>query len=175
MSRVTPLGAVARGIAAGVIGTTMMTVWQELSMRLQNSHEDASSDRETEPGGEQQQSDPWEQASAPAKVARKFLEGVFDEHVPPERIGLLTNAMHWGYGTGWGAVYGLIQGTKPGPAQRRGLLFGNAVWATSYLTLVPMGLYQPPWKYSPKELALDLSYHLAYGAGVGAGYAAVDR
>ena len=43
------------------------------------------------------------------------------------------------------------------------------------MTLVPMGLYEPPWKYSPSELGFDLSYHLAYGAGVGAGYRLLDR
>jgi uncharacterized membrane protein YagU involved in acid resistance len=173
MSCVTPLGAVARGLAAGVIGTAVMTAWQEVSMRLESSGEGHAGDGGSGPAVAEQ--DPWERASAPAKVARKFLEGVFDERVPPEKIGLLTNVMHWGYGTGWGAIYGLIQGTRPGPALRRGLLFGTAVWAMSYVTLVPMGLYQPPWKYSPNEVALDISYHLAYGAGVGAGYAAVDR
>ena len=29
-----------------------------------------------------------------------------------------------------------------------------------------MGLYDPPWKTPPAELALDLSYHLVYGAVV---------
>lgn len=114
-------------------------------------------------------------ASAPAKLARRIIEGVFDRHVPPERIGLLTNAMHWAYGTGWGAPYGLIEGTRPGQALRRGLLFGTGVWASSYVTLVPMGLYEAPWKYSPSELGFDLSYHLASGAGVGAGYRLLDR
>jgi hypothetical protein len=33
-----------------------------------------------------------------------------------------------------------------------------------------MGLYEPPWKYAPADLAFDLSYHLAYGAGTSIGY-----
>lgn len=33
----TPLGAVARGLAAGVVGTALMTVAQELSARLPSS------------------------------------------------------------------------------------------------------------------------------------------
>lgn len=174
MSPVTPLGAVTRGVAAGMIGTAVMTAWQEISIKLVSSDQDAGNGTLAESPG-QQPTDLWERASAPAKVARRVLEGVFNQEVAPERIGLLTNAMHWGYGTGWGAVYGLIQGTSPGPALRRGVLFGTAVWAMSYVTLVPMGLYQPPWKYSPQELTMDISYHLAYGAGLGVGYAAVDR
>ena len=40
--------------------------------------------------------------------------------------------------------------------------------------LVPMGLYEPPWKYSLKDIGMEVGYHLAYGAGVGAGFAALD-
>lgn len=173
MARVTLLGATSRGLAAGAIGTAVMTAWQELSTKLQRSVENRGREGQVQPGA--REPDPWEQASAPAKAARKTLKGVFGYEVPAEKIGLLTNATHWGYGTGWGALYGLIQDSAEGPALRRGLLFGTAVWATSYLTLVPMGIYQPPWKYQPNELALDLSYHLAYGVGVGEGYALVDR
>ena len=154
-----------------MIGTAVMTAWQALAMKLPGAAEGGGG--RDEATGESR--DPWEQAPTPAKVARKVLQGVFDRDVPPGKIGLLTNTMHWGYGTSWGALYGLIQGSAPGPALRRGLLFGTGVWAASYLILVPMGLYEPPWQSSPKELALDVSYHLAYGAGVGGGYAAVDR
>lgn len=175
MKRITRLGAVTRGLAAGVIGTGVMTAWQELSITLQTSHGDADGESQATSPGQEQPQDPWEHAPAPAKVARKILDGVFDYEVPPEKIGLLTNAMHWGYGTSWGALYGLIQGSAHGPALRRGLLFGAGVWASSYAMLVPMGLYQPPWKYPAKELAMDLSYHLAYGAGLGGGYALVDH
>lgn len=174
MAPLTPLGAAGRGLAAGAIGTAVMTGWQVLSMKLQGSGDEEGGSGGQQPG-EEQHSDPWEQASAPAKVARRILEGVFEQEVPPERIGLLTNVMHWGYGTAWGAVYGLVQGSSRAPAVCRGLLFGTGVWAMSYLQLVPMGLYQPPWKYSPKELAMDLSYHLAYGAGIGGAWAALDR
>jgi hypothetical protein len=36
-------------------------------------------------------------------------------------------------------------------------------------------VYQPPWKYPAKELAVDLSYHVVYGLAVAAAYAALDR
>lgn len=103
-----------------------------------------------------------------------ILQRVFHRDVPPEKIGLVTNVMHWGYGTSWGMLYGVIHGTDPRTPLGSGLLFGTGVWAMSYVTLVPMGLYKPPWSYTPTELAMDLSYHLAYGAGVGIGYAAVN-
>ena len=169
----TRLGAVARGIAAGVVGTGFMTLAQTLPAKLQSSAagpQDEQSDEQQQ--GEQ---DPWEQASAPAKVAKRISEGVFDHDVPAERIPLLTHAMHWGYGTGWGAVYGIVRGSaRPVGPLRHGLLFGTAVWAMSYVQLVPMGIYELPWKYAPKEIAMEVGYHLAYGIGVASTFRMLD-
>jgi hypothetical protein len=43
--------------------------------------------------------------------------------------------------------------------------FGLVVWAMSYAQLVPLGIYEPPWRYPITELATDLGYHEAYGIG----------
>ena len=167
MPRTSPLGALAKGLAAGVAGTAAMTAAQELSIKLMSSGE--------QPQPDAGPTDPWEAASTPAKVARRIIEGVFDKEASPESIPFLTHAMHWGYGIGWGAVYGLMAGTSPGPALRRGPVFGAAVWGMSYVELVPMGLYEPPWKYGAKDLALEVGFHLVYGTGVAATYAALGR
>jgi hypothetical protein len=170
MKRPTPLGAVRRGLAAGAVGTLCMTAWQEFAGKLQ------ASTQESDPEPDPRPLDPWEKASAPAQVAKRIGEGVFQEKVSPDLIPLLTNVMHWGYGTGWGAVYGLVAGSARKPqGLRGGAVFGTTVWLMSYVQLVPMGLYQPPWKYPPKGLALDLSYHLVYGVGVAGAYRVLDR
>jgi hypothetical protein len=49
------------------------------------------------------------------------------------------------------------------------------VWTAAYAELVPLGISKKPWEYPPQELALDLSYHLAYGLAVAGAYAALDR
>ncbi len=166
MNSPTPLGAVVRGLAAGAVGTGLMTVWQELAAKLQSSGESSP------PAPE----DPWEQASAPAKVAKRVGEGVFQRHVSADLIPLLTNAMHWGYGLGWGSVFGILAGSAQRPGGlRRGVVFGSGVWLMSYVQLVPMGLYDPPWETPPKDLAMDLSYHLVYGAGVAGAFRVLDR
>ena len=157
----TPVGAVVRGLAAGVAGTAVMTASQEGVSRLRGSSGGSDGPRS------------WDDAAAPAKVARKVLEGVFGSAQPASRIPLLTNAMHWGYGIAWGAAYGLVRGSVRVHPVIGGALFGTGVWAVSYVELVPMGLYAPPWEYPPEELALDLSYHLAYGLGVAAAFHAV--
>ena len=158
----TALTKIAAGLGAGALGTVAMTGWQELSSRLMSDGEDSGD-------GADAPSDPWQQAPVPAQVARK-LANVVGIDPDPKRIPLLTNVMHWSYGTGWGAIYGLL------PKRRgTGLLFGAGVWAMSYVQLVPLGLYEPPWKYSASQLGLDLSYHLAYGVGAEAGDALITR
>jgi uncharacterized membrane protein YagU involved in acid resistance len=162
INTITPLRAIGRGLFAGIIGTAAMTGWQLAAARLQGSNDDR---------GDSEPEDPWEQASAPAQVARRIGEGVFQKHVSSDLIPLLTNVTHWGYGIGWGTIYGITAPSLPRTNRLgSGLVFGTAVWTMSYVQLVPMGLYELPWKYPAKELAMDLSYHLAYGAGIAGGY-----
>jgi hypothetical protein len=158
-----PLGALLRGLLAGVAGTAAMTAYQEL---VQSGDDDLAD----EPKGDAER---WQQAPAPAKVAKRILEGVFHAKVSADRIPLLTNATHWLYGSTLGTVYGLVQGTIRANPVAHGLAFGAGVWGFSYAQLVPMGLYEPPWKYPAKTLAIDLSYHLVYGLGVAAAYEAL--
>jgi hypothetical protein len=155
--------ALARGLVAGVVGTAAMTAWQELSARLPGHGEG---------GADGASADPWESAPAPAKVARRFATDVLHRDVSPDRIPLLTNVMHWSTGIGWGVAYGLVQRALPGGAVARGLTWGTTVWAASYAQLVPLGIYEPPWKYPPGVIGLDVSYHLVYGLGTGLGHAA---
>jgi uncharacterized membrane protein YagU involved in acid resistance len=161
-----PRAAVLRGVVAGVVGTGAMTAAQVLPQKLQ------SSDGEESSGGDDPQ-DPWDQAPVPALVAKRLAEGIFHKEIPADRIDLVTNVMHWGYGTAWGGIYGLLHARAPDHPLRSGVMFGIGVWAMSYMQLVPMGLYEPPWEYSPKELSMDIGYHLAYGAGLGAGHRVV--
>jgi hypothetical protein len=161
--QITPLGAATCGIAAGVVGTACMTAVQEVMARRRRAHAPSAA--------ENGHGDPWEKAPAPAQLAKRVIEGVLQREVPVERISLLTNAVHWGYGTAMGGLYGLVEGSlRPRPAVH-GPIFGLGVWASSYATLVPLGLYEPPWHYKASSIAKDLSYHLAYGSGVAAGYA----
>jgi hypothetical protein len=157
--------SIIRGLGAGAIGTLAMTGWQGLSQRLGTSDGDH--------GQEQAPQDPddrWERAPVPAKVAKRILEPLLRRSLSADLIPLLTQLMHWSYGISWGAVYGLLEASLPRRSQMRdGAMFGTALWLMSYAQLVPMGLYDPPWRYPPTDLGLDLSYHLAYGAGTSVG------
>jgi hypothetical protein len=118
----------------------------------------------------------WADAPAPAQAAKKLADALGQgRRFTREDVPLLTNAMHWLYGVGWGAVYGAaVGGSAPDPLVS-GVELGTGVWTASYVELVPLGIYEPPWKYPAQELALDLSYHLVYGLAVAGAYAALER
>jgi hypothetical protein len=162
------LAVAARGLAAGLVGTACMTALQEVMARRRRLARVAAG----EPMGD---TDPWEHAPAPAKLARLVIERAFHREVPPERIPFFTNAVHWGFGAQMGVGYALLQTFAGGKPALRGPLFGLGVWAQSYATLVPLGLYRWPWNYRPGAIAKDVSYHLLYGSGVAAGYQLVTR
>ena len=152
------LKSLARGVVAGLAGTAAMTAYQLAVAKLQGKPLATPVPHR------------WADAPAPAQVAKRVADAVGQgRRFTREDVPLLTNAMHWLYGVGWGALYGAVR--PPGG----GVALGTTVWAASYAELVPLGIYQPPWKYPAKDLALDLSYHLVYGVGVAAAFAALER
>jgi hypothetical protein len=105
----------------------------------------------------------WESAPAPAKVAKRLIEGVTQQELKADKARLANNATHWATGIGWGAAYGVLAGSLPARKVRYGLLWGTVVWASSYVVLPALGLYKPIWEYDATTLAKDLSIHLVYG------------
>jgi hypothetical protein len=146
-----------RGIVAGVMGTAAMTAYQLAVAKLRGEPLATPVPHR------------WADAPAPAQVAKRLADAVGQGHrLTREDVPRLTNAMHWLYGTGWGVVYALA-GCPSGVA------FGAGVWVASYAELVPLGLYDLPWRYPARELTLDLSYHVVYGTAAARAYAALDR
>lgn len=167
MTKTYPLALAARGIAAGLVGTACMTALQEVMARRHR--------RAVAMGHPVEDTDPWERAPAPAKLARMISERVLQRDIPPERIAFFTDAVHWAFGAQMGIAYAYLQTVAGGKPALRGPLFGLAVWGQSYATLVPLGLYKWPWHYRAGAIAKDVSYHLLYGTGVAAGYRLVTR
>jgi hypothetical protein len=100
---------------------------------------------------------------------------VLGRRIVKRQVPLVTNALHWGYGTALGAVYGALQSRlRPHPLAH-GLAFGTAVWGLSYGTLVPLGIYEAPWRYPARALAIDWSYHALYGHGVAGAFEALEE
>jgi hypothetical protein len=158
-STVTPVGAVARGLVAGALGTAAMDTFLFARYRRNGG---GSSAKDWESSADVTS---WEQAPAPAHVGKRLVEGLFGIELPPTRARLVNNVMHWGYGILNGAQYGIVAESLPTPRIRYGLPFGATVWASDYVILPAAKLYRPIWDYDAKTLANDLSAHLVYGLG----------
>ena len=157
------MNSLLKGVVAGIAGTGVMTAYQLGVAKLRGQPLSTEVPHK------------WADAPAPAQVAKRAAHAVGQgARLTREDVPLLTNAMHWLYGIGWGTFYGLGAGqTRPDPV-KGGLAFGTGVWGAAYAELIPLGIYEAPWKYPKRELALDLSYHLVYGLAVAGAYAALD-
>jgi hypothetical protein len=168
-STMTPLGAVARGMLAGAVGTVAMDLLAYLRYK-RGGGESRLLDWEFSAGITD-----WDKAPAPAQVAKRLYEGFFQRKLPAERAALANNLMHWGYGLSWGVFYGLMAGTLCPPYIRSGLEFGAAVFTSDYVVLPLAKLYKPIWEYDAATVARDLSSHMVYGVGTAVAFSAAAR
>jgi len=144
------IGGLTRGVAAGAIGTAVMTGAQTAYYKAVGA----------------------EPSTTPAEVGQRVARGVLKRPVPEDQTGTLNNVMHWLYGTGWGALFGLTAaGREPG----LGLGFAVTVWGASQVELPAMKLAPPIWENpDPKTLAPDIGFHLVYGVAVATAYKALS-
>jgi len=136
---------VGKGLVAGLVGTAAMTVSSTLEARL----------RRRAP------------SSAPARATAKVL-GIaeFDSDLARARFNDLS---HWGYGTGWGVVRGLLGATGMSP-RRATLVHGAAIYGAAQVTLPALEIAPPVVFWPKEEIAIDALHHLVYATATGVAY-----
>jgi len=141
--------AVGRGLFAGLAGTAVMTVSSTLEAKL--SGRGAS--------------------GTPADAVESAL-GVEPAAEAAEQR--LNTVAHWGYGTGWGAVRGLLgAGGARGPAAA--LAHFGVVWGGEQVVLPSLGVSKPTWAYGPKATATDMAHHAVYAIATSMAYEWLER
>ena len=141
---------VAGGVAGFLATVPMTVVMVALHRRL--------------PPGEQQPLPPHTITMELAEEA-----GVADEIAPPGRQLAATMAGHFGYGAATGALYAATEDKIDAPAVGKGIAWGLAVWAVSYLGWLPAtGLFPPATDETPRRNALMIAAHVVWGAATGA-------
>ncbi len=139
--------AVGRGLLAGLAGTAAMTVSSTVEMKIRGR---AAS-------------------TAPADAAARVL-GV--EPTGDEARERFSNVVHWSYGTGWGAVRGLIGfAGLSGPAAAVTHLL--AIWPAELIMLPSLGVAPSPWRWGATELGIDAFHHAVYVTVTGATFDAL--
>lgn len=164
-ARLTPLGAVIKGVVAGALGTLAMdVVWYRRYQK--GGGEDSFPAWELAAG-----TTSYETADAPAQAGKRLIEGLFDTKLPDKSAGVMTNAVHWATGLGWGAFHGILFGGSSSVKQPLlGPFTGVVAWLAGYAVLAPAKLYKPMWQYDAQTLWKDLSAHLVYGSVTGAAF-----
>jgi hypothetical protein len=142
--------SIGKGLVAGFVGTAAMTVSSSLEARLR--HRAAS--------------------SAPARATATVL-GI-KEFVDARAAARFNDLSHWGYGTGWGVVRGLLAVTGLSPRSATAA-HGAAIWGSAAVTLPALEVAPPFVFWGAKEVAIDLWHHAVYTAATGAAYRLLDR
>jgi hypothetical protein len=142
--------SIGKGLVAGLAGTAAMTVSSSLEARIR--HRAAS--------------------SAPARATAKVL-GIkeFEDDIAAARFNDLS---HWGYGTIWGVVRGLLGATGLSPKAATAT-HGAAVWGSAAVTLPALEVAPPFVFWGRKEVAIDLWHHAVYATATGLAYTLIDE
>ncbi|MBA2530152.1 MAG: hypothetical protein H0V19_09385 [Euzebyales bacterium] len=141
--------ALGKGLLAGVAGTAAMTVSSSIEAKLR--------DRGA--------------SSAPADAAAKVLGVTPDGEKGEQRFGTLV---HWGYGTGCGAVRGLIDAAGVSGAAATIAHFAS-VWGGEQVMLPALDVAPPLWDSAPVEIGIDAFHHAVYAVGTALAYAYLAR
>lgn len=137
--------AIGKGLVAGFAGTAAMTVSSSLEARLRGRAP----------------------SSAPARATAKAL-GIkeFEDDRASARFNDLS---HWGYGTGWGVVRGLLAASGMTPKAAT-LAHGAAIYGAAQVTLPALEIVPPAVFWPKREIAIDAFHHAVYTAATGAAY-----
>jgi len=137
--------AVGKGLVAGFAGTAAMTVSSTLEAKLRGRAP----------------------SSAPARATAKML-GIkeFEDGIAQARFNDLS---HWGYGTGWGVVRGLLSAAGLSP-RKATAAHGAAIYGAAQVTLPALEIAPPSVFWAKEEIAIDALHHAVYATATGIAY-----
>jgi hypothetical protein len=137
--------AIGKGLVAGFAGTAAMTLSSTLEAKLRGRAP----------------------SSAPARATTKVL-GIkeFEDDIAKARFNDLS---HWGYGTGWGVVRGLLGATGMTPKAATAA-HGAAIYGSAQVTLPALDVAPPAIFWPKEEIAIDAFHHVVYATATGLAY-----
>jgi hypothetical protein len=141
---------VGKGLVAGFAGTAAMTVSSSLEARLRQR----------------------QASTAPARATAKVL-GI-KEFESPIAAARFNDLSHWGYGTAWGVVRGLLAATGMSPRAAT-VAHGAAVWGSAQVTLPALEIAPPSVFWGRKEIAIDAFHHAVYTVATSVAFRLLDE
>lgn len=166
-------GDVLKGVAAGLVGglvaawvmSEFQTIWSKLSEQLSGEGEGSEEGSPSEEGrGDGEKSEEQEEP-ATVKAAEAISENVLSHELTKSEKKVAGPAMHYGFGSTMGALYGGVAEAWPGATLGAGTLFGSAVWLGADELAVPaLGLSRSPTEHPPSTHIYALVSHIVFGA-----------
>ncbi len=162
-----------KGLAAGLVGglvaswtmNQFQAVWSKVTEGFEKPH-GAQSMKPSEGKGMPQASkeESEEQDDATVKAARAVSEAIFGHELTESEKAAAGAAVHYGFGTAVGGLYGAVAELSPEVTMGTGLPFGTAFWLVADETAVPLlGLAKGPTEYPLSTHVYALASHLIYG------------
>lgn len=146
-------GAVA-GLAGGLAASFVMNQFQALSGKLEEALDEGNGRKPKKKKGD----------DATVKAASAISQGVFHHTLTRDEKKVAGPAVHYGFGTLTGGVYGALAEVAPRVTWGAGLPFGTAVWLGADEVAVPaFRLSGPPSATPPAGHAKALAAHWVYG------------
>ena len=138
---------IGKGLVAGFAGTAAMTISSAIEMKLRGR-------------------------SASKTPAKAICKSLGFETISDEAQERLSNLVHWGYGTGWGAARGVLEASGVHGLAATVIHFG-LIWAAEQIMLPKTGVAPPMTEQPIQEIGIDAWHHVVYAEGAGAAYTAL--
>jgi hypothetical protein len=104
----------------------------------------------------------------PEKITSRLLNRAGVARTAKQQDAMAT-LLHFGFGAGAGAAFGVVAKRVPVPSIPLGMAYGTAIWGVSYMGWVPMlGLMPPAHRDRRGRQVVMLAGHLVFGAALGA-------
>lgn len=138
------------GLAAGVVGAVALTAVETLIINTTGQ----------------------EPSDVPGQVGAK-LSG-HDPDTDPELVARLNPVVHWTHGIAMGGVRGALgaAGLEPVPAAA---VFTVIVWGGDALLYDVLGIAEPPWRWTGRDLATDVVGKATLALVTSAAYVGLER
>jgi uncharacterized membrane protein YagU involved in acid resistance len=102
---------------------------------------------------------------ATEKTAQSLARNFSGKRLRKRQEKVAGQLVHYIFGTGVGALYGVAVEYSPTAVAGAGGLFGCGVWLGAHVTAVPaLGLAKPVWRSDVGMESAELVAHVAYGA-----------
>lgn len=166
-----PFAVTLKGVAAGLVGTLVMTTALRAVDQLARGRQDAPDPVRPDPDDE------GTGTVAPTeRVAERLAGRVFRTELSRETRQRLGLGIYWTYGAFWGALSAQLQETFEPPVLYHGALLGLGVWVIGPMRLIPaLGLYERPASASLVRRTLAIGLHLLYGLTTAYTYRQISR